>query len=92
MPVHREDYPAGYSGATVRRMDGNGGGAPELIGALAVLGEQFDVQLAVEISGLAPADLLQALDKAQGEGLLAVERGLVRFAPGARDRAYDALG
>ena len=73
-------------------MDGNVGGAPELIGALSVLGEQFDVQLAVEISGLAPPDLLQDLDKAQGKGLLAVERGVVRFAPGARDRAYDALG
>ena len=73
-------------------MDGKVGGASELIGALSVLGERFDVQLAVEISGLAPADLLQALDSAQGNGLLAVERGDVRFAPGARDRAYDALG
>ena len=71
-------------------MDGNVGAAPELIGALSVLGEQFDVQLAVEISGLAPADLLRAMDIAQREGLVVVEGGLVRFTPGQREAAYNA--
>ncbi len=73
-------------------MDGNAGAAPELIGALSVLGDQFDVQLAVEISGLAPVDLLRALDIAQREGLVVVERGLVRFSPGGREQAYQDLG
>ena len=74
------------------RMDGNVGAAPELIGALSVLGDQFDVQLAVEISGLAPADLLRAMDIAQREGLVVVEGGLVRFTPGQREQAYHDLG
>ncbi len=73
-------------------MDGNVGAAPELIGALSVLGEQFDVQIAVEISGLAPADLLRAIDVAQREGLVVVEGGLVRFTPGQRESAYNRLG
>ena len=74
------------------RMDENVGAAPELIGLLSVLGDRFDVQLAAEISGLAPADLLRALDKAQREGLVVVERGLVRFTPGQREQAYGDLG
>jgi DNA-binding CsgD family transcriptional regulator len=73
-------------------MDGNIGAAPELIGALSVLGDQFDVQLAAEVSGLAPADLLRALDRAQSEGLVVVEGGLVRFTSGQRDAAYHDLG
>ena len=43
------------------------GAAPSLMGALSVLGDEFDVQLAAEISGLAPADLLRAMDAAQRE-------------------------
>ena len=73
-------------------MDGNLGGAPEFIGALSVLGDEFDVQLAAEVSGVAPADLLRALDGAQREGLVVVEGGLVRFTPGQREQAYHDLG
>jgi DNA-binding CsgD family transcriptional regulator len=82
----------GTQGLLSVRMDGNVGAAPGVIGALSVLGDQFDVQLAVEISGLAPADLLRALDIAQREGLVVVERGLVRFTPGGREQAYHDLG
>ena len=49
-------------------MDGNVGSAPGVIGALSVLGDRFDVQLAIENTGLAPADLLRALDDAQRKG------------------------
>jgi DNA-binding CsgD family transcriptional regulator len=73
-------------------MDGNVGSAPGVIGAISVLGDRFDVQLAIEITGLAPADLLRALDDAQREGVVAVEHGLVRFSPGRREQAYDDLG
>ena len=73
-------------------MDGSVGAAPGVIRALSVLGDRFDVQLAIEITGLAPADLLRALDDAQRQGLVAVERGIVRFDPGRRERAYDDLG
>ncbi len=73
-------------------MDTNVGAARDLIGALSVLGDAFDVQLAAEISGLAPVDLLQALGIAQAEGLVSVERGLVRFDPGRREKAYRDLG
>jgi DNA-binding CsgD family transcriptional regulator len=73
-------------------MDGNVGSTLGVIGALSVLGARFDVQLAIEITGLAPADLLLALDDAQREGLVDVERGVVRFEPQRRERAYDGLG
>ena len=73
-------------------MDRNVGAARDVIGALSVLGDRFDVQLAVDISGLEPADLLQALDSAQGEGLVVVEGGLVQFDPVRRARAYEELG
>ncbi len=73
-------------------MDGNVDAAPRVIGALSVLGDLFDVQLAAEISGLAPADLLRTLDIAQREGLVVVEGGIVRFTPGRRDQAYQELG
>jgi DNA-binding CsgD family transcriptional regulator len=73
-------------------MDGNVGAAPGVIGALSVLGDRFDVQLAIEVSGLAPADLLKALDEAQRDGLVTIERGIVRFRPGRREQAYDDLG
>jgi DNA-binding CsgD family transcriptional regulator len=73
-------------------MDGNVGSAPGVIGALSVLGDRFDVQLAIEITGLAPADLLQALDDAQRQGLVAVDRGIVRFVPERREQAYVGLG
>jgi DNA-binding CsgD family transcriptional regulator len=65
---------------------------PEVIGTLAVLGDRFDVQLAIAVTGLPPAALLKALDDAQREGLLAVERGIVTFDPKRRERAYDELG
>jgi DNA-binding CsgD family transcriptional regulator len=64
----------------------------DLIGALSVLGDEFDIQLAAEISGLAPSDLLEALGIAEAEGLVFVERGLVRFGPGRREEAYRDLG
>jgi len=73
-------------------MDGNGDTATALIGALSVLGDRFDIQLAIEITGLAPTDLLLALDDAQRDGLVAVERGIVRFDPQRRERAYNGLG
>jgi DNA-binding CsgD family transcriptional regulator len=73
-------------------MDANVGGGRDLMGALSVLGDEFDVQLAAEISGLPPADLLRALGIAQAEGRVFVERGLVRFGPGERDEAYRDLG
>jgi DNA-binding CsgD family transcriptional regulator len=73
-------------------MDRDLGAARNVIGALSVLGDRFDVQLAVDISGLEPADLLQALDDAQREGLLVVEGGLIHFDPGLRARAYEELG
>jgi DNA-binding CsgD family transcriptional regulator len=73
-------------------MDAKVGVARGLIGALSVLGEEFDVQLATDISGLAPSDLLEALGIAQAEGLVVVERGLVRFGPGRREEAYRDLG
>ncbi len=65
---------------------------PGLVGALSVLGEVFDVKLAVEISGLPPADLLRALDAAQRDGLVVIDGGLVRFAPARRDQIYRDLG
>jgi len=63
-------------------MNRNLGAARDVIGALSVLGDRFDVQLAVDISGLQPADLLQALDSAQREGLVVVEGGLVALGGG----------
>ena len=66
--------------------------ARNAIGPLSVLGDRFDVQLAVDVSGLEPADLLKALDDAQREGLLVVEGGLIHFDPGLRARAYEELG
>jgi predicted ATPase len=73
-------------------MDRNVGATRTVIGALSVLGDRFDVQLAIDISGLEPADLLQALDDAQREGLVVVESGLIHFDPGRRARAYEELG
>jgi DNA-binding CsgD family transcriptional regulator len=73
-------------------VESEAGAQPGLIGTLSVLGDEFDVQLAAEVSGLAPADLLRAIDSAQGDGLVVVEQGLVRFAPGVRARAYEELG
>ena len=74
------------------RVDGSADAAPDLLGALSVLGDEFDVQLAAEITNLPPADLLRAIDAAQHSGQVVVERGLVRFAPGVRERAYRDLG
>jgi len=62
------------------------------MGSLSVLGDQFDVHLAAEISGLPPSDLLHVLDIAQREGLVVVEDGLLRFAAGQREQAYRNLG
>ena len=81
----------GTQGLLSVRMDGNVGAAPGVMGSLSVLGDQFDVHLAAEISGLPPSDLLQVLDIAQREGLV-VEDGLLRFAPGRREQAYRNLG
>jgi DNA-binding CsgD family transcriptional regulator len=73
-------------------MDGNVSSAVGVIGALSVLGDRFDVQLAIEITGLPAAALLKALDDAQRDGLVAVERGIVTFDPKRRESAYDDLG
>src|SRR6478752_4243626 len=67
---HREDYPVDYSGTTVGGMDGNASTASHAIEALSVLGDRFDIQLAVEVSGQSPADLLRALDSAERQGLV----------------------
>ena len=66
--------------------------ASEAIRALAVLGDRFDTQLAVEISGLQPAELLQALDIAQGQGLVVVQDGVVTFTDEGREQAHRDLG
>jgi DNA-binding CsgD family transcriptional regulator len=71
-------------------MDTNAG--TEAIRALAVLGDRFDTQLAVEISGLQPAELLQALDIAQGQGLVVVQDGVVTFTDEGREHAHRDLG
>jgi DNA-binding CsgD family transcriptional regulator len=71
-------------------MDTNGG--TEAIRALSVLGDRFDTQLAVEISGLQPAELLRALDIAQGQGLVVVEDGVVTFTDEGREQAHRDLG
>ncbi len=63
-----------------------------LIGALSVLADPFDIQLAAEIGDMAPADVLHMLETAQRQGDLVIEGGLVRFAPGRREQAYRALG
>jgi DNA-binding CsgD family transcriptional regulator len=73
-------------------MDGNVSSATEAIQALSVLGGHFDVQLAVEISGLRPSELLRALDIAQGQGLLVVEDDLVTFTSEGLEQARRALG
>ena len=73
-------------------MDTNAGAESEAIRALAVLGDRFDTQLAVEISGLQPAELLQALDMAQGQGLVVVQDGAVTFTDEGREQAHRDLG
>ena len=64
----------------------------EAIRALSVLGERFDIQLGVEISGLPPAELLGALDIAQGQGLVVVHDGVVTFTDDGREVALRDLG
>jgi DNA-binding CsgD family transcriptional regulator len=73
-------------------MDTNTGAASEAIRALAVLGDRFDTQLAVEISGLQPSELLRALDIAQGEGQVFVQDGFVTFTAEGREQALRDLG
>jgi DNA-binding CsgD family transcriptional regulator len=73
-------------------MNADLGSAPGVIAALAVLGDEFDIQLAAEISGMTRADLLRALDIAQRNGLVVMASGLVRFTPAGRDGAYEELG
>ena len=73
-------------------MDTNAGAASEAIRALSVLGDGFDTQLAVEISGLQPPELLLALDIAQSRGLVVVHDGVVTFTDGGREQALRDLG
>lgn len=73
-------------------MHSNVGAASQVILALSVLGDEVDVQLAAEISGKTPEELLRALEIAQREGLVDVEHGFVRFSPGRRAEAYHDLG
>ena len=89
---HPEDYPADYSGTTVRLVETNADIASEAIRALSVLGDRFDTQLAVEISGLRRAELLGALDIAQGQGLVVVRDGVVTFTDEGRELALRDLG
>jgi DNA-binding CsgD family transcriptional regulator len=63
-----------------------------LIGALSVLGDRFDLQLAVEISGMPAGDALHALETAQRDGLVAVDNGSVEIRPERREQAYHDLG
>jgi DNA-binding CsgD family transcriptional regulator len=67
-------------------------GALRVIGSLSILGDRFDVHVAAQVSGIAPADLLQALEIAEREGQIVVEGGFVRFTAGRRDQAYRSLG
>jgi DNA-binding CsgD family transcriptional regulator/tetratricopeptide (TPR) repeat protein len=71
-------------------MEANAGA--QAIRALSVLGDRFDTQLAVEISGLQPAELLRALDIAQGQGLVVVQDGVVTFTDEGREQALRDLG
>jgi DNA-binding CsgD family transcriptional regulator len=71
-------------------MDTNAGA--QAIRALSVLGDRFDTQLAVEISGLQPAELLRALDIAQGQGLVVVQDAVVTFTEEGREQAHRDLG
>ena len=73
-------------------MEKNAGAASEAIRALAVLGDRFDTQLAVEISGLQPAELLRVLDIAQAQGLVIVHDGVVTFTDDGREQAHRDLG
>jgi non-specific serine/threonine protein kinase len=73
-------------------MDGYDGTASDAVQALSVLGDGFDIQLAVEITGLRPSGLLRVLDIAQGRGLVVVEDGLVRFTGAGVEQAHQVLG
>ena len=73
-------------------MDGNASTASHAIEALSVLGDRFDIQLAVEVSGQSPADLLRALDSAERQGLVLVEDGVIRFTPEGLEQAHRDLG
>jgi len=73
-------------------METKAGAASGAIQALSVLGDCFDTQLAVEISGLQPAELLRALDIAQGQGLVVVQDGVVTFTDEGREQAHRDLG
>ncbi len=73
-------------------MDGNASTASDAIEALSVLGDRFDIQLAVEVSGQSPADLLRALDSAERQGLVVVEDGVIRFTPEGLEQAHRDLG
>jgi DNA-binding CsgD family transcriptional regulator len=73
-------------------MDTHAGTASEAIRALSVLGDRFDIQLAVEISGLEPAELLGALDIAQAQGVLVAHDGVVTFTDEGRAQARRDLG
>jgi hypothetical protein len=60
--------------------------------SVTVLGDRFDTQLAVEISGLQPAELLRALDIAEGQGQIVVHDGVVTFTDQGREQAHRDLG
>ena len=62
------------------------------IGALSVLGEGFDTQLAIEVSGLSAGELLRALDSAEGQGQVVVHDGIVTFTEQGRVQAEHDLG
>ena len=63
-----------------------------LIGALSVLGDQVDVQLAAEIGGMAPAEVLHVLETAQRAGAVTVAGGVICLDPARRELAYRGLG
>ena len=68
------------------------GTASEAIQALSVLGDGFDTQLAIEVSGLPAGELLRALDGAEGNGQLVVRDGVVTFTEEGREQAQRDLG
>ena len=66
--------------------------AVDALSALAAFEHPVDLELAIDLVGVARSELLVVLDEAERAGLAGVETGQVRFAPSARDLLYQRLG